>query len=122
MEYEIKRIPLAPVVKVAFFVFLVLGFLGGLLYGMMLVKFVAVLSATTGMDSSIFQEFSSFGIIGVVAMGIFTSIFTSVIATGFTIIGIATYNAVAKIFGGIKLQLHSEELEKELYYEEDEQE
>lgn len=117
MEYEIKRIPIAPVVKVAFFVFLVVGFIGGLFYGMLVMNLISMMSGVLDTGDELLQEFSGLGMAGIIMMGIMIAVFTSVIMTVLTAVGIASYNVFSGWLGGIKLQLESPELENVLYEE-----
>lgn len=117
MEYEIKRIPIAPVVKVAFFIFLIVGFIGGLFYGMLVMNLVSMMSGTLDIGDELLQEFTGLGMAGIIMMGIMMAVFSSVIMTALTAIGIASYNVFAGWLGGIKLQLESSELENVLYEE-----
>lgn len=117
MEYEIKRIPLGPVIKVMFFVFLVTGFILGIFYGMMLINLVSVMSQALPMDTDVFKEFSGMGSAGVIMMGFIVSIFTSVIFTALFAVSAASYNVFAGWLGGIKLNLESKELDDVLYEE-----
>lgn len=117
MEYEIKRIPIAPVVKVAFFIFLIVGFIGGFFYGMLVMNLVSMMSGVMEASDELLQDFTGLGMAGIIMMGIMMAVFSSVIMTALTAIGIASYNVFAGWLGGIKLQLESSELENVLYEE-----
>ncbi|MBC8276641.1 MAG: DUF3566 domain-containing protein [FCB group bacterium] len=119
MEYEIKRIPIAPVAKVAFFVFLVVGFIGGLFYGMLMMNLISMMSGVIDAGDELLQEFSGLGMAGIIMTGMMMAIFSSVIMTALTAVGIASYNVFAGWLGGIKLNLVSPELEDVLYEEVD---
>ncbi len=111
MQYELKRIPILPLVKVMFFVFLVMGFIWGALYGIIIMGFVGLMSSALEMDESIFREFSGLGFLGVLFMGIVFSIFSAVLMSIFTAIGAACYNLIAGWFGGVPLELEAQRLE-----------
>jgi len=117
LEYEIKRIPLGPVIKVMFFVFLVTGFVLGIFYGMMLINLISMMSQTLSLSSEVIKEFSNLGTAGIIMMGIIFSLFTSVILTALCAIAAASYNVFAGWLGGIKLNLDSPDLDNVLYEE-----
>lgn len=119
MEYEIKRIPIAPALKVVFFVFLVVGFIGGLFYGMLVMNLLSMMSGAMDVSDELLQEFSGLGMAGIFMMGIMIAIFTSVMMTLLTAVGLAAYNVFAGWLGGIKMSLASTELDNVLYEEAD---
>ena len=105
MEYEIKRIPIAPMAKVMFFVFLVVGFISGLLYAMFLVSIISSFGSLLPMEEDVFTEFANLGLTGIITMGIVSSIFTAVIMTLLTAFTALCYNVFAGWFGGIRFEL-----------------
>jgi hypothetical protein len=117
VEYEIKRIPLGPVIKVMFFVFLVTGFILGIFYGMLLINLISAMSQSLPIDSQLVKEFSGMGTAGIIMTGIIMSLFTSVIFTSLCAIMAASYNVFAGWLGGIKMNLESPELDNVLYEE-----
>ena len=117
MEYELKRIPLAPALKILFFVYLIVGFILGIFYGIMLVNFLSIVSSSLQLGEELLKEFSSLGFAGIIMMGIMMALFSSVILTAITILGLASYNLLAGWLGGLKFQLESAELDNVLYEE-----
>ena len=107
MECELRRIPLVPLIKVVFFVFLLLGFIMGIFYAMVILSMVSVMgSALDFGERQVFDEFSGLGFIGVIFMGFFMGIFSAVMSAIFSAIGAACYNLLAGWLGGVKLELH----------------
>ncbi|UCD62635.1 MAG: DUF3566 domain-containing protein [Candidatus Zixiibacteriota bacterium] len=105
MRYELKSIPIWPLTKVAFFVHLVVGFLVGLLYAALLFPFMAAL-----MNLPEFQA-EELGIV-VAPLGIVAIMMPFVMAlsgaffgTIFTVILAAVYNLIARLLGGLELNL-----------------
>jgi len=117
MEYELKRIPLAPALKILFFVYLIVGFILGIFYGIMLVNFLSIVSSSLQLGEELLKEFSSLGFAGIIMMGIMMALFSSVILTAITILALASYNLLAGWLGGLKFQLESAELDNVLYEE-----
>lgn len=109
MDYEIKRIPILPLIKVLFFVFLVIGFIWGIFYGLIIIGFVSVMSSVLNLNDSITEQFAGMGFLGVIFMGIFFSIFSAVLMTVFSAVGAACYNLIAGWLGGVTLQLEAPE-------------
>ena len=111
MEYELRRIPILPLVKVMFFVFLLLGFILGVFYGLMIVSMISVMTSAMDFgDTQVLEQFGSLGFIGIIFMGFFMGIFSAVMSSIFAAIGAACYNLFAGWLGGIKLELHNLEL------------
>jgi len=119
VEYELKRIPLAPLIKILFFVYLVVGFIIGIFYGMLLINFLSIVSSAMQVGEDLLKEFSSLGFAGIIMMGMMMSLFSSVILTGLTALAAASYNLFAGWLGGIKLNFESPELDNILYEEAD---
>ncbi len=117
MEYELKRIQLASVVKTMFFVYLIVGFIGGIFYLMLMMNLISIMSSSMEFGDEVMRDINGLGFMGIIMMGMIFSIFTAVILTGFTALGIVTYNVVTDWFGGIKIELESNELEEVLYEE-----
>jgi flagellar biosynthesis protein FlhB len=108
MIYEIKRIPPGPVIKIAFFVFLFLGFLFGIFYGLIIVNLLSFMSNVVQFDDELLRQYSNFGLIGIIVMGMVTALFTSVISTVIAGIAVVCYNFFAGLFGGIKIEFRPE--------------
>ena len=110
MLYEIKRIPPGPVLKVAFFVFLIVGFIIGLFYGLLIMSFLSSMSGILGMDDQFTSEFTAFGLFGLIIMGVVMSIFSSIIMTIITGLSVICYNMIASWLGGIEIDLQKNRL------------
>ena len=122
MEYEVRRIPILPAIKVLFFVYLVIGFAVGVFYGIMVMNLLSVMSSVVDLGDEVIQEFSSMGGFGIIMLGIMMSLFSSVLFSGLTALALAAYNMAAGWLGGIKMELESPELDDILYEEGDEHE
>ena len=110
MLYEIKRIPPGPVLKVAFFVFLIVGFIIGLFYGLLIMSFLSSMSGMLGMGDQFTSEFSAFGLFGLIIMGVVMSIFSSIIMTIITGLSVVCYNMIASWLGGLEIDLQKNRL------------
>jgi len=115
MIYEIKRIPPGPVIKVCFFVFLFVGFILGLFYGMIIINLLASLGSLLNGEEEIFADYANMGIFGIVMMGIVMSIISSVIMTALIGLSVVCYNVIAGMLGGVKLELSEIELYQSTY-------
>ena len=122
MEYEVRRIPILPAIKVLFFVYLAIGFAGGIFYGMIVMNLLSVMRSAIDLGDEVFQEFSSMGGVGIIMIGIMMSLFSCVLLSGLTALALATYNMAAGWLGGIKLDIESPELDEILYEEADDNE
>jgi len=120
MEYEVRRIPVGPAVKVMFFVFLVVGFIGGLVYGMFLMSIISTLGGMF-MQEELTSEFANLGLTGIIVMGIMSALFSSVFMSLMTAFSILCYNVFAGWLGGVKLEMRSEELNEALEFESDDE-
>ena len=105
MLYEIKRIPAGPVLKVSFFIFLIVGFIIGLFYGMLIINLIAGLGGLLNGEEEVFSDFAGLGMLGIIMMGVIMSLFSSVILTAVTGLSVVTYNVFAGMLGGIKVEL-----------------
>ena len=110
MLYEIKRIPPGPVLKVAFFVFLIVGFIIGLFYGLLIMSFLSSMSGMLGMADQFTSEFTTFGLFGLIIMGVVMSIFSSIIMTIITGLSVVCYNMIASWLGGLEIDLQKNRL------------
>ena len=117
MEYEIKRIPVGPAVKVMFFVFLVVGFIGGLVYGLFLMSIISTIGSALPGQEEVFSEFTNLGLMGIIVMGIMSALFSSVFMSLATAFSVLCYNVFAGWVGGVKLEMGSEELGEALEFE-----
>ncbi len=103
MTYEIKRFDLLTVFKVSFLVYLVIGFLIGILYALVIMKMMAFVSPF--LDNPMFSEFGEIGFFAAIVMALFMAIFLAVIWSIITVIAAAVYNVMAGVVGGLRLEL-----------------
>ncbi|UCE23863.1 MAG: DUF3566 domain-containing protein [Candidatus Zixiibacteriota bacterium] len=108
MRYEVKSIPVWPVVKIAFFVNLIVGFLVGLLLGVLAVPFVAVLSTSLAYDTADLDlGGASAGIMMI--MPFLSALWSAFFLTLLVVIMVLVYNLMAKLIGGVELHLGAAE-------------
>lgn len=103
MTYEIRRIDVWSVVKIAFILGGIFGLLAGILYAMMLAMIGGLLSQM--------GEFGAMpGLTGAVGMVtiFFMVLFYAVVSAVVTAIFTAIYNLLARGMGGVKFHLESE--------------
>jgi hypothetical protein len=110
MKFELKRIPVFPVIKVTFLVSLVLGFALGLLIAMFIVPILAMIGSMAPPGSSDRSPFGgmSAGIL-VIVLPIVYAVMLAVMNTLMVLIATGAYNTIAKFAGGIELELESTE-------------
>ncbi|MFZ1683520.1 MAG: hypothetical protein WAU88_05240 [Candidatus Zixiibacteriota bacterium] len=106
MKYELRRIPVFPVIKVTFLVSLVLGFAVGLLAAMFIVPLVAMMSrlgsAGDGMPSSDIP----FGVLAIF-LPILYAVLLAVMNSLMVLVATGAYNVIVRFAGGIELELES---------------
>jgi len=105
MRYELKSIRIWTFLKVAFFINLVMGFLFGILYAMM----IPVLSKVAGMIPGFSGELgyladSSFALM-LIVMPISFAIQSALFLTLIGVVAVGIFNLVARIVGGLQLDL-----------------
>lgn len=103
MTYEIKRFDLLSVFKVSFLIYLVLGFLLGLFYGLILMKMIA--SFSPFMENQMFEGMINISAAGMFFMVVFMAVLMAVIWAVLTVIAAALYNVLTGALGGIKVEL-----------------
>ncbi len=104
MRYEIKSIPLWPVVKVTFFVNLVVGFLVGILLGVLAVPFMAVLSTSLAYETGDLDlSGASAGIMMVLPF--LCALWSAFFVTLMVVIVVLVYNLMARLIGGVEMHL-----------------
>jgi hypothetical protein len=105
MRYELRSISLWAFVKVSFFLHLIVGFILGLLYALFFGVFMTVLSHLPGMPYSELETKSlPVGIMVIlfpIMFAILGAFFNTILGTVIVFI----YNAVARMVGGIELDL-----------------
>ncbi len=105
MRYELKRIPLWPFIKVAFFINLLIGFVFGLFYSPIVSVIMMVLTATPYLGSAGVESApASWGML------LFTIPFISAFLAGCvnTLIGlilVLAYNMFSVLLGGLEFEL-----------------
>ncbi len=107
MRYEIKAIGFWPFIKVSFFFNLIVGFLFGLLYALMLSVIMTIAGQLSnfpieGLGIDI-EELSIGGL--VVIIPIMFALLGAVFYTLIGIVLIAIYNMIARLVGGLELDL-----------------
>ncbi len=107
MTFEIRRIPIWPVVKIFFVIYFIIIFLVTLLYGSMLANIVAGIGEMAA-DFSL-PSFAALGMAGIVMLGLMFAFFGAVVNTALTAVVIIVYNAISSFMGGIELSTESGE-------------
>jgi hypothetical protein len=106
MTYEMKKIDVWSVVKIAFFLYGIFGLLFGLFYAIILTMLGGILSQMGGEFESLRGLTGALGIF----MAFFLALFYAVIGAVATAIFTWIYNLLAKGLGGIKFYLEQEKL------------
>jgi len=106
MTYEIRKIDVWSVVKIAFILYGIFGLIFGLFYAVMLTMVGGFLSQ--------FSEFGQMtglftGAVGIL-MAFFMALFYAVIGAIFTAIFVWLYNVLAKLTGGIRFHLEGDKI------------
>ncbi len=107
MRFELKSIPVWPFIRIAFFCNLIAGVIIGLLYIPLLGVMMQAMSQSPlfgGEDLG--AENVSFGIL-VIIVPIFMAFFTGFFWTLFELVMVGIYNLLARMVGGIELNLQS---------------
>lgn len=101
MKLELKRISLWATIKISFIINLVLGFIVGCFYALMLVAISAMPSA---FQNNEFEQFS--GVFGAVAllMPFFFAFMMAIVNTILAFIMVVVYNFSARMMGGLELE------------------
>jgi len=105
MTYEIKRFDLLTVFKVSFLVYLVVGFLIGLLYGLILVKMISTFGPL--MENELFEGFGEVGFIAAITLALFMAVFIAIVWSIITVIAAGIYNVICGWIGGLRLELEA---------------
>ncbi|GBE29945.1 MAG TPA: hypothetical protein ENH10_06595 [Bacteroidetes bacterium] len=101
MTWEIRRIPLFPLMKVSFVVYLFLSLIVMLIYGLFIGSIAGMLSGLLAEEMNIQPLTRTALLIG----GLFGSVLLSMFYTILTLIGGLIYNAVASLMGGLEIEL-----------------
>jgi uncharacterized BrkB/YihY/UPF0761 family membrane protein len=107
MTYEIKKIDVWSVVKIAFILYGIFGLIFGLFYALLLTFLGGILSQFGGDFGQISGFFT--GAVGIL-MAFFIALFYAVIGAIFTAIFVWLYNVLAKLAGGIRFNLEGEKI------------
>lgn len=101
-SYEVKKVPLWPVVKVTFVIFLVIGILIAILYSV-LISGIGFLASSFG-DAPFGDDFLAiqrFGLLMIPVIAFSYAVFGTIGVT----IWVLIYNVVASVVGGVELTL-----------------
>jgi hypothetical protein len=110
MTYEIKKIDVWSVVKIAFILYGIFGLIFGLFYAVILTMLGGIISQFGELGGEFGQMTGFFtGAVGIV-MAFFMALFYAVIGAIFTAIFIWLYNVLAKLTGGIRFNLEAEKI------------
>mgnify|MGYP001080195629 CR=1 FL=1 len=102
--YVLKRVPLGPVLKIAFILFLAIGVIIGVFYALIISSFGFLASALD--DPSISGEIGFMRGLGFVLIPVI-AIFYAIFATIVVAIWVLIYNLLSSVIGGIELQLEA---------------
>ncbi len=100
--FEMRRIPVWPVMRVVFIIFLIVGIIVGIMYGFMISSLGLLFSALG--ESPLDEGFPLIGNLGFLMIPIL-AIFYAVFGTIAAIIWVVIYNITASVVGGIELEL-----------------
>ncbi|MDH4157372.1 MAG: DUF3566 domain-containing protein [candidate division Zixibacteria bacterium] len=105
MRYEIKSITIWPLIKVSFFLSMIVGFIFGLLYAIILSFVVTIASSVPMLDTGeLALEDLSVGLL-LVVLPIFGAIGGAVFHTLLVVVLAIIYNLVARVVGGYEIRL-----------------
>ena len=100
--FVLKRIPLWPVIRMAFVVFIIIGIVIGVFYAIMLSMWGALMSSFT--DAGFGEQFGllrGLGFVLIPVVAILYAVFGTIVVAIWTIV----YNLIAAVVGGIELVL-----------------
>ncbi len=103
MKYELKRIGIWSAVKITFILSLIMGFIFGIFYALLIFMLTSLPMAM--MQDDQMAALQNFGAAAAVILPFFMAFFMAIINTIFTVIGIAAYNLVARMTGGVEWEL-----------------
>ncbi|MDD4858085.1 MAG: DUF3566 domain-containing protein [Candidatus Krumholzibacteria bacterium] len=102
--YVLKKIPLWPVIRIAFLIFIIIGIVIGIFYAALLSTWGALMSSFAG--SSIGGEFGvlrNLGFVLIPVIAIMYAVFGTIVVAIWALI----YNFIASVAGGIEFVLDS---------------
>jgi hypothetical protein len=105
-KFELKKIPLWPVTRVAFVMLLVVGILIGLFYGL-IISGVGLIIGALG-ESYLGEGLTPLGNLGFLMVPVIAILY-AVMGTIWVIVLVLVYNIVAAVVGGIELELEPRE-------------
>ena len=108
MSYEIQRIEIWPVVKIAFFVCAILGFLPGIVASLFLWVFSNLIGTVIPVEMGTISGFPP----AMLMMGAILAPVYGAIGAVFAGIAAALYNLLARWIGGVELNLRAVQEEK----------
>ncbi len=100
--FVLKKIPLWPVIKMAFVVFIIIGIVIGVFYAMMLSMWGALMGSFT--DAGFGEQFGmlrGLGFVLIPIIAIMYAVFGTIVVAIWTVV----YNLIAAVVGGIELVL-----------------
>ena len=100
--FVLKRIPLWPVIKMSFVVFIIIGIVIGVFYAIMLSMWGALMSSFT--DAGFGAQFGmlrGLGFVLIPVIAILYAVFGTIVVAIWTVV----YNLIAAVVGGIELVL-----------------
>jgi len=100
--YVLKKIPLWPVIRVCFVVFIIIGILIGILYALLLSSWSFLISSLG--DSGLGDEVGILRGIGLILIPLIAILY-AVFGTIVVAIWVLIYNLIASVVGGIELML-----------------
>jgi len=106
MKYELKRIRVWSAIKVGFFIWGLIGFLGGLYMAMMMPILMKFMEAFGPMS----EDFGAVGPLALIFLPILYSLMAAVAGTVLTAIVAGFYNLISSIMGGLEVSLEGEML------------
>lgn len=105
MRYEVRSIGIWALIKVGFFLNLLIGFLFGIFASLIFIPMARVILAMAGAGEMPYDEGTSFGMLFI--MPFLLAILGAFFNTLFMVLVAACYNLVARIVGGLELSFSS---------------
>ena len=106
MRLEWKSISVWSVIKVGFFVNLILGFLLGLLYAVLFIPFMAAMGDFMALEGMGGPNLTEVGVVGMmIIMPLMLAVMNAVFGTIFLAIAAMIFNLVVRIVGGIEYEV-----------------